>query len=56
MQLTVSNATATSMNVFPATGEQVNALAVNAAYALAAGKTASFTSAVNGQWHAVLSA
>lgn len=57
MQITVTNAAATnSMNLFPATGEQVNALGANAAFALAAGKTASLTCAVAGQWHAVLSA
>jgi hypothetical protein len=57
MQITVTNAHATnSMNLFPATGEQVNQAGANAAFALAAGKTASFTSAANGAWHAVLSA
>lgn len=56
MQITVANAGAASMNVFPAVGEQINALGTNAAFALAAGKTATFTCAVPGQWHAVLSA
>jgi hypothetical protein len=56
MQVTVTNAGAASMNVFPASGEQINNAAANAAFALAAGKTANFTSAANGAWHAVLSA
>lgn len=56
MQVTVTNAGANSMNLFPASGEQINNAGANAAYALAAGKTASFTSAANGAWHAVLSA
>lgn len=53
----VTNAHATnSMNVFPMSGDQINALGANAAFALAAGKTAVFTCAKAGQWHAVLSA
>ena len=57
MQITVSNAAASnSMNVFPASGDQINALGANTAFAVAAGKTAAFTCAVAGQWHAILSA
>jgi hypothetical protein len=56
MQVTVTNAGAASMNVFPSTGETINNGAANAAFALAANKTATFTSAANGAWHAVLSA
>lgn len=57
MTITVSNAAAAnSMNLFPASGEQINALGANAAFAIAAGKTATLTCAVAGQWHAVLSA
>ena len=57
LQITVSNAAASnSMNVFPATGETINALGANAAFALAAGKTATFFCSVAGQWHALLSA
>jgi hypothetical protein len=56
MQMTLTNVAANSLNVFPATGEQVNAAGANVAFALAGGKTASFTSAANGAWHAVLSA
>lgn len=57
MSITVSNAAAAnSMNLFPQTGDQINALGANAAFAIAAGKTATLTCAVAGQWHAVLSA
>lgn len=57
LSLTVTNAAATnSANVFPFLGDAINALGANAAFALAAGKTATFTSAVAGQWHALLSA
>lgn len=56
MALNVSNAGANSMNLFPATGEQINALGANAAFAVAAGKSVELYCAVAGQWHAVLSA
>jgi hypothetical protein len=55
-RLTVNNTAANSMNVFPQVGEAINALAVNVAYALAGGKTAQFTCAVNGTWDVLLSA
>src|SRR6266568_1552880 len=35
MAITVKNSSGTSMNVFPATGEAINALGANAAYAVA---------------------
>lgn len=57
MQITVTNAAAAnSMNVFPATGDVINAQSANAAFALPAGKTAQFSSATPGFFHAVLSA
>jgi hypothetical protein len=56
MQIMVANAAANSMNVFPASGDAINALGANAAYALAAGKTATLYCANAGQWHALLSA
>lgn len=57
MQIKVVNAAAAnSMNVFPATGEQINALGANAAFALAAGKTVEFSCTTAGQWHSLLSA
>lgn len=57
MCITVTNAAAAnSMNVFPASGDAINALGANAAFALAAGKTAEFVCCTAGQWHAILSA
>ena len=57
LQITVTNAAATnSANVFPGTGDQINSLGANAAFALAAGKTVTFFSTVAGQWHSILSA
>lgn len=54
--LVVVNDTATSANIFPSTGDSINALGANAAFALAAGKTAEFFSIVTGKWHGILSA
>ena len=56
MQVTVTNASANSMNVFPNTGDSINGASANAAFALPAGKTANFSSAGPTFWHAVLSA
>lgn len=57
MNVTVTNAAASnSMNVFPAAGEAINALGANAAFALAAGKTATFYCYTAAQWHSILSA
>ena len=62
MQLTVCNAGAQSMNVFPnaadnsAAGGKINALSANTAFAVASGKTASFTCFSAGQWETILSA
>ena len=53
----VKNAHATnSLNVFPKTGENINALSANAAYALAATKGALFVCVVNGTWDTILTA
>jgi hypothetical protein len=57
LQITVVNAAAAnSMNVFPATGDAINALGANAAFALAANKTATFFCTAAGQWHSILTA
>lgn len=57
MSIYIANAAAAnSMNLFPATGEAINALGANAAFAIAANKTAQLICAVAGQWHAILSA
>lgn len=50
MQITIRNsAAANSMDVFPASGQSINALAGDAAYAQAAGKTVIF-SFTGGKW------
>jgi len=50
------NAAANSMDAFPATGDKINALAANAAFAVAAGKACQFSCAVDGTWDTLLSA
>lgn len=52
----VNNSSANSMNVFPDLGGQINALGANAAFALAAGKTAEFTASSVLQWVSNLTA
>jgi hypothetical protein len=54
--LVQNSAAANSMNVFPNTGDAIAAGAANAAFAVAAGKSAYFFCAANGFWGAVLSA
>jgi hypothetical protein len=54
--ITIANAATNSMNVFPGSGESINALAANTAFAVAGGKTATFWCATAGVWHSVLSA
>jgi hypothetical protein len=56
IEITVTNAAANSLNVFPATGDAINALGANAAFAVAAGKTATFFCVNAGVWHSLLSA
>lgn len=57
LQIMVVNATATnSMNVFPASGDAINALSANAAFAVAATKVATFYCTNAGQWHTILTA
>ena len=57
IEITVINAHATnSMNVFPSTGDAINALGANAAFAQAATKVATFFTTVSGFWHSQLSA
>jgi hypothetical protein len=56
LQITVTNASAASMNLYPFLGDAINALGANAAFALATVKTAIFTCYVAGQWHSLLSA
>lgn len=48
-------AAANSMNVFPQTGESINALSANSAYAMAANKTSQFLcSPAGGVWYSIL--
>jgi hypothetical protein len=55
--LTVINAAAAnSMNVFPRSNQLVNALAADAAFAIAANKTVDFYCAVDGVWNTNLTA
>ena len=56
MQIIVANSTATSANVFPASGEAINGLGANGAFALATTKVATFYCTNAGQWHSILSA
>lgn len=52
----VINSGANSMNVFPPVGGSINALAVNTAFAVPAGKVCHFFVPDNGVWYANLSA
>lgn len=52
----VKNTAANSLNVFPKSGENINALAADAAYALATVKAAWFVCCVNGTWETILTA
>jgi len=55
-RVSVYNAGATSANVFPQTGENINSGAANAAFAVATTKGAIFECVATGVWNAVLSA
>lgn len=55
-RVVVFNKGAASCNVFPGTGDIVNALSANAAYALAATKGAMFVCMVDGTWDTILTA
>ena len=52
----VVNADGASMNLFPAPGDQINTLGVNAAFPMVAGKVAFLIAAGSGQWHSILTA
>ena len=54
LQITIINAAAAnSLNVFPSTGDAINLLATNAAYAQAAAKVNTFYCTVAGVWHSL---
>lgn len=52
----VNAAAANSMNVFPSTGDSINALSANAALAVAANKTVHLICVVAGIWNAIVTA
>ena len=52
----VNAAAANSMNVFPQTGQYINALAVNTALAVAANKSVHFVCIAPGIWNAIVTA
>lgn len=52
----VNAAAANAMNVFPATGDSINALAANTAISVAANKVMMFFCVSPGVWHSVLTA
>lgn len=54
--IVINAAAANSMNVFPQSGEIINALAANAALAVAANKAVLFACAVDGTWNTNLTA
>lgn len=54
--IVVINSGAQSMNVFPATGEQINSGGANVAYALLPGRAVVFSATGTGNWFPILSA
>ena len=52
----VANAGANALNVYPASGHSINALAANTAFSLAAGKNAMFWAATATKWYVNLTA
>lgn len=52
LAITVNNQGAASLNVFPATGDLINSLAINAAFAILPGQSATFSSTVALKWNA----
>lgn len=56
VRIVVNAAAANAMNVFPQTGEFINALSVDTAFSVAANKVAIFVCAVAGTWNSVLTA
>lgn len=56
MQATIINAGANPLNIYPALGDQIDALGINAPLVLAAGKSAQLTCAIAGEWNAIVGA
>lgn len=55
-RIAVFNKGGASLDVFPSSGDAINALSADAAYALAATKGAQFICMVNGTWDTILTA
>jgi hypothetical protein len=55
-EVAVINTSANSLAVFPGLGDKINALSVNASFAVAAGKVGTFIATATGQWYCLLSA
>jgi hypothetical protein len=51
MRIIVMNTSGTALNVYPATGGAINAIATNGAYSLAAGARLEFVSVTTTQWY-----
>jgi len=49
-EVVVKNLGANTLNVYPATGQAINALAANAAYTISAGASATFLGRASGGW------
>lgn len=56
LRIVFNKAAANSLDVFPGSGDAINALSANAAYALAATKGVIFYCAVAGTWDTILTA
>lgn len=55
LAITVINNGAQIMNLFPATGEQINNLGANIAFAIPSGAAADFYCTLAGTWHSIMS-
>ncbi len=57
LDVVIINAHASNgINVYPQTGEAINALGANTAFAMSANKVATFYCTTAGQWHSILTA
>lgn len=56
IRIVKNGAAANSMNIFPASGEAINAIAADGAYALAVTKTVIFICFTDGLWDTILTA
>lgn len=50
MRMVIQNASAVTIGVFPALGDKINAVAVNAVYAMVLATSAEFVCTARGQW------